>query len=97
MSVQFSSDGQYFAFLSTEGKLKIWNAVTGSFEQEYSPNYHLSCPCTCLQFINSHSSSNKVLEYALELFIYKPRYYVNFRDHLQKRKRGNRQKLIQCI
>ncbi|KAI4471388.1 wd repeat-containing protein 43 [Holotrichia oblita] len=59
MPSQFSSDGQYFAFLSTEGKLKIWNAVTGSFEQEYSPDYHLSCPCTCLQFINSHSSSYK--------------------------------------
>ncbi|GJQ77781.1 hypothetical protein Trydic_g16043 [Trypoxylus dichotomus] len=59
MTSGFSSDGQFFALLSSEGKLKIWNTITGSFEQEYSPDYHLSCPCTCLQFIASHSSSNK--------------------------------------
>ncbi|KAG5899254.1 hypothetical protein JTB14_035432 [Gonioctena quinquepunctata] len=55
MASRFSEDGKYFAQISTEGKLKIWNTLSNSFEQEFTPDYHLTSPCTCLHFIEADS------------------------------------------
>lgn len=60
MALQFSKDGKYFAYISTDGKLKIWDTVSNTFEQEFTPDYHLTSPCTCLHFIPSDIVSNTV-------------------------------------
>ncbi|RZB40003.1 WD repeat-containing protein 43 [Asbolus verrucosus] len=57
MACEFSADGKYFAQISLEGKLKIWNTLSNSFEQEFTPNFHLASPCTCLHFIHSDTTS----------------------------------------
>ncbi|KAJ8926553.1 hypothetical protein NQ314_021069 [Rhamnusium bicolor] len=59
MASQFNEDGKYFAHFSTDGKLKIWNTVSNSFEQEFTPDFHLTAPCTCLHFIKSDNFTNK--------------------------------------
>ncbi|KAJ8959403.1 hypothetical protein NQ318_022091 [Aromia moschata] len=59
MASQFSKDGKYFACLSTDGKLKIWDTVSNSFDQEFTPDFHLTSPCTCLHFIQSDPTANK--------------------------------------
>ncbi|XP_018566878.1 WD repeat-containing protein 43 [Anoplophora glabripennis] len=58
MALQFSKDGKYFAYISTDGKLKIWDTISNNFEQEFTPDYHLTSPCTCLHFLPSNSDSN---------------------------------------
>lgn len=60
MALQFSKDGKYFAYISTDGKLKIWDTISNNFEQEFTPDYHLTSPCTCLQFVPSDIVSNTV-------------------------------------
>lgn len=60
MALQFSKDGKYFAYISTDGKLKIWDTVSNNFEQEFTPDYHLTSPCTCLHFLPSNSDTNTV-------------------------------------
>lgn len=60
MASQFSSSGKYFAQISTDGKLKVWNVVTNSFEQEFIPDFHLTSPCTCLHFVEQCLSISKV-------------------------------------
>lgn len=72
MASQFSKDGRYFAQISTEGKLKVWATSTSSFEQEFTPDFHLRSPCTCLHFLQDEppkiqvipppNSSRKILE-----------------------------------
>ncbi|KAF7269513.1 WD repeat-containing protein 43 [Rhynchophorus ferrugineus] len=51
MDSQFSEDGKYFAHISNDGKLKIWNTLSSSLEQEFTPDFHLNTPCTCLHFL----------------------------------------------
>lgn len=60
MASQFSSDGKYFAQICGDGKLKVWDTSSGTFEQEFVPDYHLTSPCTCLQFVNRLTSNSKV-------------------------------------
>ncbi|KAK9510996.1 hypothetical protein O3M35_005655 [Rhynocoris fuscipes] len=48
----FSDCGQYFVHCGSEGKLKVWDTVTGNLKQEYSPNLHLNTPCTCLTWVS---------------------------------------------
>ncbi|KAJ8920002.1 hypothetical protein NQ315_006532, partial [Exocentrus adspersus] len=62
MALQFSKDGKYFAFISTDGKLKVWDTVSNSFEQEFTPDFHLTSPCTCLHFVPSETAK-KALEF----------------------------------
>ncbi|XP_068907709.1 WD repeat-containing protein 43 [Tenebrio molitor] len=57
MACQFSRDGKYFALISTEGKLKIWNTFTNTFEQEFTPDFHLTSPPTCLHFVHSEGAN----------------------------------------
>uniref|UniRef100_A0A6P7GDA3 WD repeat-containing protein 43 n=1 Tax=Diabrotica virgifera virgifera TaxID=50390 RepID=A0A6P7GDA3_DIAVI len=59
MASQFSEDGKYFAHLSTDGKLKIWDTLSNTFEQEFTPDFHLTSPCTCLHFIQNDSVKYK--------------------------------------
>ncbi|XP_057651400.1 WD repeat-containing protein 43 [Diorhabda carinulata] len=59
MDSRFSEDGKYFARLSVDGKLKIWNACSNTFEQEFTPDFHLNSPCTCLHFIQNLSVKYK--------------------------------------
>ncbi|CAG9816276.1 unnamed protein product [Phaedon cochleariae] len=59
MASKFSEDGKYFAHISTDGKLKIWNTISNSFEQEFTPDFHLTSPCTCLHFTHSESLKYK--------------------------------------
>lgn len=55
MSSQFSKDGKYFAKITADGKVKIWETSTNTFKQEFTPNLHLTSPCTCLYWIHNKS------------------------------------------
>lgn len=46
----FSPNGEYFAYSSPDGTLKLWDSATGTLKQEYTPSSHLSSTCTCLSF-----------------------------------------------
>lgn len=47
----FSQDEQYYAFCGSDGKLKIWETASGRLKHEYTPNRHLSSPCSVLEWI----------------------------------------------
>ncbi|KAF3425956.1 hypothetical protein E2986_11974 [Frieseomelitta varia] len=47
----FSPDDEYFAHCGNDGKLRIWDAVTGHLKQEYVSNLHLSSPCCALAWL----------------------------------------------
>lgn len=49
---EFSPDGKFYAFLSQDGKLKIWDTETGELKQEFVPQLHLTVPFTCFTWIN---------------------------------------------
>lgn len=57
--MQYSKDGKYFAQITAESRLKIWNTSTNSFEQEYTPNFHLAAPCVSLHFVQP-TATNRV-------------------------------------
>lgn len=61
MSTQFSKDGKYFAQIATDGKIKIWETATSTFKQEFTPNLHLTTPCTCLHWIQGKAQVGHVL------------------------------------
>ena len=56
----FSQDGQYYAFCGNDGKLKIWETVSGRLKHEYTPNRHLSSPCSVIGwiFVSPQSAGN---------------------------------------
>ena len=53
--LSFSPNGEYFAYSSPDGTLKIWETVTGILKQEYTPSAHLSATCTCLSWGKIHN------------------------------------------
>ncbi|KAI0215238.1 WD repeat-containing protein 43 [Lamellibrachia satsuma] len=57
MPVAFSQTGEYFAYSSPDGTLKLWETVTGTLKQEYTPSSHLSATCTCLAWGPSRKSN----------------------------------------
>lgn len=64
----FSVNGDYFSSVSQDGKLRIWDTATCSLKQEYTPNHHLSSPCTCLTWLlfsrtTSVSACHVIVEY----------------------------------
>lgn len=54
----FSPDIKYYASITAEGKLKIWDTENNALKQEFTPNLHLSSQCTCLQWIKHTVSPN---------------------------------------
>lgn len=52
----FSEDGKYFGYCGVDGKLKVWETESGILSQEYTPDLHLSSPCTCLTWVASRNS-----------------------------------------
>ena len=48
--VSFSPNGEYLAYSSPDGVLKLWETTTGKLAQEYTPSSHLSATCSCLQW-----------------------------------------------
>lgn len=48
----FSQDGQYYAYCGNDGKLKIWETASGRLKHEYTPNRHLSSPCSVIGWIS---------------------------------------------
>jgi WD40 repeat protein len=56
----FSEDGKYFGYCGVDGKLKVWETETGVLSQEYTPDLHLSSPCTCLAWLASRNSVSHV-------------------------------------
>ena len=53
----FSPDGKLFAFINDQGILRIWDTDTNELKQEYTPNLHLSGPCSALVWISVTSGS----------------------------------------
>uniref|UniRef100_A0A023GD20 Putative wd-repeat protein n=1 Tax=Amblyomma triste TaxID=251400 RepID=A0A023GD20_AMBTT len=45
-----SSNGQYLAHSSADGRLKLWDTSASTLKQEYTPSAHLSAKCTCLSW-----------------------------------------------
>lgn len=62
----FSPDGQYYAYCGNDGKLKIWEAANGRLKHEYTPNRHLSSPCSVLGWISvsQQSAGNASVKHA---------------------------------
>ncbi|XP_066598472.1 WD repeat-containing protein 43-like [Prorops nasuta] len=56
----FSSDGQYLAYCGNDGKLKIYETATDRLKQEYTPNLHLSSPCSVLCWISVSQQSTSI-------------------------------------
>ncbi|PSN32314.1 WD repeat-containing protein 43 [Blattella germanica] len=54
----FSEDGKYFVRCGVDGKLNVWETESGVLTQEYTPNLHLSSPCTCLTWVTTRNSPN---------------------------------------
>uniref|UniRef100_A0A1I8N3C4 Small-subunit processome Utp12 domain-containing protein n=1 Tax=Musca domestica TaxID=7370 RepID=A0A1I8N3C4_MUSDO len=48
----FSPDGKLFALINEQGVLRIWDTDTNELKQEYTPNLHLSGPCSALVWIS---------------------------------------------
>lgn len=48
----FSANGKYYAAISEDGRLRIWDTETNILKQEYTPDLHLTSPPSCLQWIN---------------------------------------------
>ncbi|XP_054707901.1 WD repeat-containing protein 43-like [Uloborus diversus] len=48
--VEFSENGEYVAYSSPDGCLKIWEASTNILKQEYTPSAHLSATCSSLRW-----------------------------------------------
>jgi len=48
----FSQNGEYYAFCGNDSKLKIWETASGRLKHEYTPNWHLSSPCSVIGWIS---------------------------------------------
>ncbi|XP_065367124.1 WD repeat-containing protein 43 isoform X2 [Calliphora vicina] len=55
----FSPDGKLFALINDQGVLRIWDTDTNELKQEYTPNLHLSGPCSALVWISVASAAQK--------------------------------------
>lgn len=57
----FSTSGHYYAHISGDGKLRIWDVTTCILKQEFTPDFHLTSPYTELCWISSSKSVNIVI------------------------------------
>ncbi|KAI8128960.1 hypothetical protein FF38_09843 [Lucilia cuprina] len=53
----FSPNGKLFALINDQGILRIWDTDTNELKQEYTPNLHLSGPCSALVWISVVATS----------------------------------------
>lgn len=53
----FSGDGKYFSLITNDGRLRIWDTETNVLKQEYTPDFHLKAPPTCLQWVEVSSNA----------------------------------------
>ena len=44
----FTHNGDYFALVSVDGRLRIWDTTSGKLVQEFSPSTVTEASCTCL-------------------------------------------------
>ncbi|KAK3922503.1 WD repeat-containing protein 43 [Frankliniella fusca] len=51
----FSLDSQYYAASGADGKLRIWDTQKNVLLQEFTPNLHLTSPCSCLKWLCTSS------------------------------------------
>ncbi|GBM73312.1 WD repeat-containing protein 43 [Araneus ventricosus] len=56
--IAFSYHGEYLAYSSPDGCLKIWETSTGTLKQEFTPSSHLTATCTTLTWGPSQINSN---------------------------------------
>ncbi|KAF8795159.1 WD repeat-containing protein 43 [Argiope bruennichi] len=56
--IAFSHQGEYLAYSSPDGCLKIWETSTGTLKQEFIPSSHLTATCTTLTWGPSRTISN---------------------------------------
>lgn len=47
----FSKNKKYFAAITEDGKLRVWNTETNELRCDYAPNLQISAPCTCLVWV----------------------------------------------
>lgn len=59
-ATSFTYDGQYFALLSVDGRLRIWETVSGKLLQEFTPSSHLETTCTCLCWTRKESRKERI-------------------------------------
>lgn len=55
----FTVNGDFFALLSVDGRLRIWDTSSGKLVQEFSPALHVESSCTCLCWTRGISDKNK--------------------------------------
>ncbi|XP_014663435.1 PREDICTED: WD repeat-containing protein 43-like [Priapulus caudatus] len=55
----FSPSGEYLAYSSPDGRLKLWETSTGTLQQEYTPASHLSATCTCICWCPTRHAKEK--------------------------------------
>jgi U3 small nucleolar RNA-associated protein 5 len=53
----FSPNQKLFSYIDSDGKLKIWDVESNELKQEYTPNLHLSTPCTTLIWIEVNTNA----------------------------------------
>lgn len=44
----FTHNGDYFALLSVDGRLRIWDTLSGKVIQEFASNSAAQSSCTCV-------------------------------------------------
>lgn len=63
--LDFSSDGEYLAYSSPDGCLKIFETTTNVLIQEYTPSSHLSATCSAISWCpNKHVAVRSFINYS---------------------------------
>ena len=55
----FTHNGLLFALLSIDGRLRIWDVVSGKVVQEFSPASTIESSCTCLCWTRNRNPKEK--------------------------------------
>lgn len=57
----FDPSREYFAAVSTDGRLKVWNVSTKKLQHQFTQSSHLQVNYTCLQWGSSGQSKGPVI------------------------------------
>lgn len=63
---EYSPDGKLFAIIDSQGILRIFDTDTSELKQEYTPNLHLSGPCSALLWIVTFTSAERKVSLFLQ-------------------------------